>query len=246
VHLSQAGVRVGRVLALARFPVKSTAGESLQTAEVDQRGLVNDRRWAVYTADGGIASGKTSRRFRKVDGLMSWRSTAPADGKDVPQLHTPWGSYPVDDPAAAEALTSNFGQPLTLRPAGSIPHHDDCPIHFVTTSSIRQIESFIGSPVDHRRTRANIVLDTAEASWLEDSWEGLHLAIGPQLVLLIGSGMTRCVMVDQPQVGVICESPILKALGDAHEVILGVKATVARPGSVTVHDDAYLLRQAHL
>jgi hypothetical protein len=49
-------------------------------------------------------------------------------------------------------------------------------------------------------------------------------------------------MVDQPQVGVICESPILKALGDAHEVILGVKATVARPGSVTVHDDAYLLR----
>jgi len=243
VHLSQARVRIGRVLTLARFPVKSTAGESLHAAEVDQRGLVHDRAWAVYTADGGIASGKTSRRFRKIDGLMRWRSTAPADGNDVPQLHTPWGSsYAVDDPAAAEALTSNFGRPLTLRPEGSIPHYDDCPVHLVTTSSIRQIESYIGGPVDHRRTRANIVLDTAESSWLEDFWEGLHLAIGPQLVLRIRSGMTRCVMVDQPQVGVLCESPILKALGDAHEVILGVKATVTQTGSITVHDDAYLLR----
>ena len=228
--------------ALGRFPVKSTAGESLRTAEVDQRGLVHDRSWAVYTADGCIASGKTSRRFRKIDGLMSWWSTAPADGNDVPQLHSPWGSsYPVDDPGAAEALTANLGQPLTLRPEGSISHYDDCPIHLVTTSSIRQIESFIGSPVDHRRTRANIVLDTDESSWLEDSWEGLHLAVGPQLVLRIGSGMTRCVMVDQPQVGVLCESPILKALGDAHEVILGVKAAVVQTGSIAVHDDAYLL-----
>jgi hypothetical protein len=49
-------------------------------------------------------------------------------------------------------------------------------------------------------------------------------------------------MVDQPQVGVLCEPPILKALGDVHEVILGVKATVAQTGSIAVHDDAYLLR----
>jgi uncharacterized protein YcbX len=243
VHLSQARVRVGRVLTLARFPVKSTAGEALQTVEVDQRGLLGDRGWAVYTADGGIASGKTSRRFRQIDGLMKWRSTAPVDSNDVPQLHSPRGSsYSVDDPRAAEALTHNFGQPLTLRPERSMSHYDDCPIHLVTTSSIRQIESFIGSPVDHRRTRANIVLDTDESSWLEDSWEGLHLAIGPQLVLRIGSGMTRCVMVDQPQVGVLGGSPILKALGDVHEVILGVKATVAQTGSIAVHDDAYLLR----
>jgi hypothetical protein len=85
------------------------------------------------------------------------------------------------------------------------------------------------------------VLDTAESSWLEDSWRVSTSPSGRSWCFLIGSGMTRCVMVDQPQVGVICESPILKALGDAHEVILGVKATVARPGSVTVHDDVYLL-----
>ena len=109
--------------------MKSTAGEALQTVEVDQRGLLRDRGWAVYTADGGIASGKTSRRFRKIDGLMKWRSTAPADSNDVPQLHSPRGSsYSVDDPRAAEALTHNFGQPLTLRPERSMSHYDDCPI----------------------------------------------------------------------------------------------------------------------
>jgi len=37
---------------------------------VDNRGLLHDREWAAYTSDGGIASGKTTRRFRRVDGLF--------------------------------------------------------------------------------------------------------------------------------------------------------------------------------
>lgn len=36
---------------------------------VGQRGLEGHRTWAVHTADGGIGSGKTTRRFRRVDGL---------------------------------------------------------------------------------------------------------------------------------------------------------------------------------
>lgn len=242
-HVGRTRGFVGRVLALTRFPVKSTAGESLSAVEVDQRGLLHDRTWAVYTADGGIASGKTSRRFRHIDGLMSWRSTAAHDRIDAPRLHSPSGtSYAVDDPAAAEALSDNFGQPLTLRPEESIPHHDDSPVHLVTSSSLCQLESFSTSTVDARRTRANIVLDTAEDGWLEDAWEGLHLAIGPQVVLRIGPGMVRCVMVDQAQVGVVCESPILKTLGRVHDVVLGAKATVIQTGSIAVHDGAYLVR----
>jgi len=243
VQVGRTRVFVGRVQALTRFPVKSTAGETISAVEVDQRGLVHDRTWAIYTADGGIASGKTSRRFRQIDGLMSWRSIAARDGIDVPRLLSPSGtSYAVDDPVAGEALSDNFGQSLTLRPEGLIPHHDDSPVHLVTSSSLSQLDSFSASTVDARRTRANIVLDTAERGWLEDAWEGLHLAIGPQVVLRIGSGMVRCVMVDQPQVGVVCESPILKTVGRVHDVVLGAKATVVRTGSIAVHDGAYLVR----
>jgi uncharacterized protein YcbX len=82
---------LGRVAALRVFPVKSTAGQALPSAAVAARGVVHDREWAVYTADGGIASGKTSARFRKVEGLMAWRSTVPADPDGVPSVHAPDG-----------------------------------------------------------------------------------------------------------------------------------------------------------
>ena len=39
--------------ALYRYPVKSTAVESLAQAEVDALGLVGDRRWMVVDADTG-------------------------------------------------------------------------------------------------------------------------------------------------------------------------------------------------
>jgi len=60
---------VGTVARLMRFPVKSLAGEELDTVDVEERGLAGDRWWAVHTADGGIGSGKTTRRFRRGDGL---------------------------------------------------------------------------------------------------------------------------------------------------------------------------------
>ena len=64
----------GRVGALLRYPVKSMAGEELTEVEVTPRGLAGDREWAVHTEDGGIGSGKTTRRFRRVDGLLEWRA----------------------------------------------------------------------------------------------------------------------------------------------------------------------------
>jgi len=50
-------VLVGTVLSLARYPVKSMGGESLERVAMTPRGLAADRAWAVYTADGGIGSG---------------------------------------------------------------------------------------------------------------------------------------------------------------------------------------------
>ena len=43
----------------------------------------------VDTSDAGIASGKTTRRFRKVEGLLSWWSTVRATGaaEELPELH---------------------------------------------------------------------------------------------------------------------------------------------------------------
>lgn len=132
--MSQQGTPVGRVRALYRYPVKSTAGQALEMAAVTATGLGSNRRWVVYTGDGGVASGKRTRRFRPMIGLMGWTSRA-EDDDDVPVLVSPEGvRYRVDDPAASEALTAAFGQRLTLRPESTIQHHDESPLHLLTNA----------------------------------------------------------------------------------------------------------------
>lgn len=236
---------VGTVAALTRFPVKSTAGESLSSVEVDERGLRHDREWAAYTADGGIASGKTTRRFRKVEALLRWRSiVGPGAGfvAEVPWLISPAGArYRVDDPAAADAVSSSVGQPLTLRRETTIRHHDESAVHLVTSSSLQHLQKVLGTRVDVGRLRANIVLQTEGSGWLEDVWTGVELALGPDVVLRLGPGMIRCVMVDQAQADVPAGAPVLRTLGQIHDTALGLQAHVVHPGTISCGDQARLL-----
>jgi len=234
------GTQVGRVQALYRYPVKSTGGQALSSAAVTAQGLRHDRRWAAYTEDGGIASGKRTRRFRPVIGLLAWASTA-EDDDGVPVLVSPGGArYPVDDPAASAALSAAFGRRLTLRPETTIQHHDESPIHLLTTSSVAAVGGLVGAAVDQRRFRANIVIDTgAEPAFAEDEWTGAELAIG-DVVLRLGPGMPRCVMVDQAQAGVPAEPKTLKSLGAGHRQELGLQAQASRIGTLRVGDEVVL------
>lgn len=234
---------VGTVRALYRYPVKSTAGQALDTADVTPDGLRHDRRWAAYTDDGGISSGKRTRRFRPVIGLMQWHSRV-EDGDDVPSLVSPEGlRYRVDDPAASEALSTAFGQRLRLRPETTVQHHDESPLHLLTTSSLAALEGAVAAAVDERRFRANIVIDTgAEPLFLEDGWTGADLVVGAEVILHLGPGMSRCVMVDQAQAGIAAHPHVLRTLGACHDVQLGLQASARRTGTVRVGDVVSLHR----
>ncbi len=239
------GAGVGHVTSLARYPVKSTAGENVSVVDLDERGVQHDRRWAMYLPDGGIVSGKTTRRFRKIDRTMLWRSVMPADGSGVPIVQAPDGQiYSADDPAAEAALSVAFGQPVTLRRETTTRHHDECGVHLITTSSIRQIEEIIGGRIDPARLRANVIVNTQGVGFVEDDWIGRDLALGDEVVLRLGPGMPRCIMVDQPQASIHADVPILKAIGSAHDVLLGLQATVLRAGRIHLGAAARLRRSA--
>jgi uncharacterized protein YcbX len=237
--------RVGTVAALYRYPVKSTAGETLDVAEVDGRGLRQDRTWAAYTDDGRMGSGKSSRRFRKVDGLLGWRSSMTGGPEDArPWLQAPGGArYRVGDEATDAALSEALGQPLVLRAEASVSHHDDCGLHLVSSSSLRRAAELTDAPVDARRLRPNLVLETDGVGFLEDGWEGLELALGPDVVLRVGPGMPRCVMVDQTHRDVGPAAPLLRTLGREHDLLLGAKAEVVTGGTLRL-GDAVVLRGA--
>ena len=63
---------MGRVRSLWRYPVKSFLGERCDILELETRGVVGDRRWAIRDAQGRFGSGKDTRRFRRIDGLFEF------------------------------------------------------------------------------------------------------------------------------------------------------------------------------
>jgi len=135
-----------------------------------------------------------------------------------------------------------FRQPVTLRRETTTRHHDECGVHLITTSSIRQIEEIIGGRIDQARLRANVILNTEGVGFVEDDWIGRDLALGDEVVFRLGPGMPRCVMVDQLQAGIQAGVPILKAIGSAHDVLLGLQATVLRAGRIHLGAAARLRR----
>jgi len=56
MRVHQNGRRVGRVVGLWRYPVKSLAAEPLSEVDVSWHGLAGDRRWA-FVRDGVPQSG---------------------------------------------------------------------------------------------------------------------------------------------------------------------------------------------
>jgi uncharacterized protein len=230
------GGTVGTVSLLARYPVKSMRGERLSQAVIEPRGVVGDRDWAVYTSDGGIGSGKSSRRFRRIDGLLGFRASLHGP---VPLIESPAGEqFRADEPAAEEMLSAALGQPLRLGREGGIRHHDDSGLHLVTTAGVRQLAELLGDAVDVARFRPNLVLDVPGTGFVEDGWAGRELRLGSEVVLRLGAGMPRCVMVDLAQGPLGRDGRILKVLGQEHQLLLGLKAEVVRTGTVRQGDPA--------
>ena len=231
-------MRVGSVLSLTRYPVKSLGGESLPRVEVTPRGLVGDRVCAVHTADGFIGSGKSSYRFRHVDGLLTLRARLSGDR---PLVEFPDGTVaPAGDPDTDRRLSDLLGRPLSLRVETTVRHHDASPLHLVTTASLRRLEQRLGEPVDVRRLRPNLVLDVPGADFVEDEWQGRELRIGEHVVLALGEGMERCAMVNAAQLGLAHDGRLLKLIGQENDLDLGLQATVVRTGPIAVGDPVRL------
>lgn len=229
------------VQSLHRYPVKSTSGESLASAQVDDRGLVGDRGWAVRDPDGKLGSGKSTRRFRRMPGLLDLVARLDDDG--VPVLRLPGGTtWRVDDPAVHGAVSDHVGRPVTVAPEAEVSHFDDGPLHLVTTSTVRAVEAALGRPVDPRRFRPNLVLGTDSDGFVEDAWIGRELAAGPEVVVRVLMAMPRCVMLNMGQRdGVPADPDVLQTVAAANDTTAGVLAEVVRPGTVTVGDAVRVL-----
>lgn len=222
-----------RLSAIHRHPVKAMGGEALELVEVDQRGLVGDRGWAVFDADGKIATGKNSTRFRRHDHVFDYSAAISASGVFVTGHG---GHWRVGDAALDDELSDRLGAPMSLQPEGEVLLFDSSPISIIGTATLAHYRE-LGIDADHRRLRANFVVETAEP-FEEESWIGRDACIGA-LRLHVTKRIVRCRMIDLDQNGLETTTPWLKTLAP-RDAQLAVYARVLQPAVVRVGDQVAL------
>ncbi|UFQ16107.1 MULTISPECIES: MOSC domain-containing protein [Streptomyces] len=239
-----------KVVGLRRFPVKSMLGEEHDRLEFDATGAVGDRRWALRCADGKLGSGKNHPRFRRIPGLLEHH--AAYDDEGLPVITAPDGATLCPgDPRIPERFGDGVelvreGEAAAGSEAGSAAgpegHKDVSAVSLIGTASLRALGDLLGDadPVDVRRLRKNIVVETDEP-WIEESWIGREIVLGgghgTEPLRLRGiKRVKRCVMVTQAQPGLPADNRVLKTLTAARGMCIGIHTDVVTPAPLALGD----------
>jgi uncharacterized protein YcbX len=110
---------IGTVANLWRYPVKSMAGERLESVPVSFRGFPGDRGWAVFDETRGGVTG--AKRLPSLRGLAARYAREPVSGEASPtaEITLPDGSrVATADADAATRLSSAVGRAVSLRALG--------------------------------------------------------------------------------------------------------------------------------
>lgn len=211
-----------------RYPVKSMAGERLESCLITEQGLEGDRRWALI--DGAPHRTGKLLNIKQHAGLMTYRSRF-ADGG--PQVVAPDGSRQQLGAAVLERLERESSRPLTVRdqPGGNF---DDAHVLVVNLASVQLLGVEAGMLIDHRRFRANLYIDGPEPEE-EVQWIGRKIRAG-EAELEVVSRCVRCVVITRDPDTTVPSPHLLELLVDRHEECMGVYCQVVTPGKVAVGD----------
>jgi uncharacterized protein len=236
------------VTRLARYPVKSFQGETLDASDVSASGLDSDRRWAVW--DPGANKAVSAKR----EGRLLEASAAVQDGAVVVTL--PDGTTAeAGDPQLDKAIAAWLDRDVHLKRADDSPAAYEmnldntdpdsalvdipCPpgtfldfgaVHLMTSASLHAVGGF-----SVERFRPSVLIESDEAGYPEDEWIGRTVSIG-DVLLQPFMPTIRCVMTTRPQPahGLARDLEVVKAVNKEHSSNLGVYAIVVQPGRFEV------------
>jgi uncharacterized protein YcbX len=254
--------QIGRVQALWRYPVKSLRGEAVREAEITDRGVGGDRLMALRELDrGGVMSARFWAAMLDLGARYDDTAASLEAGIviDLPDGRT----IRADDPAAAKSLSALFGRAIRLEKVrrdqltederaavmrgGAMPpsrdFFDEDVLHLIASGTLAHLRKLQPeSDFDPRRFRANIYIDTGEATdgFIEDQWLGGTLEIGETVRIAGLCPAIRCAITTHPQPGLRHDPAILRTAWQHHQAYVGVFASVAEPGPVRVGDAVVL------
>jgi uncharacterized protein YcbX len=236
---------VATVAALYRFPVKSMGGETLERASLYWHGLEGDRR-QVFVKTGDLSSFPWLTA-RDVPEMVRYTACLvdPTNTRRSPVVvRTPEGDeLPVESEALRQRLERQHGAPIHLMRT-SRGAQDAAGLSVVGLGTVRALGERIGQPLDIRRFRQNVYLETTGGEPnVEDEWVGRLLVFGD------GEGAARvrilrpdhrCMMVNLSPEHPGQNPAVLREIAASRDNCLGLYASVERTGTLQVNDAVYL------
>jgi len=234
---------VGVVTDVFRYPVKSMAGQRLQSATLGWHGLEGDRRFAFLRE--GTPGGFPFLSASRLPALILYRPQLGGTDGEAPTVATPAGAVlALDGDALRVELSEALGSPVSLlRLDNGI--FDDAPLSLITEATIGTLAGGAGRALDIRRFRPNIVVRTPGARpFPEDEWVGARLRFGEREdapMMAVTHRDLRCSMVGLDPDTAAADPEILKTTVRMSETCAGVYGLPLRTGRIAVGDPVYLI-----
>lgn len=232
-------IEVGQVEGIFRYPVKSMAGERLESANLGWHGLDGDRRLAFRRiGDRGEFPWLTASKLPE---LLLFRPQRREDGDagDLPtHIRTPDGQpMPVFGDDLAAEVGRRYGSPVQMM---QLKHgiFDEGSLSVITLDTVSEISQLAGRSPDVRRFRPNVVVRLSRPGpFQEDDWLGGVLSFGeggdaPAVAVTLRD--ERCSMLNLDPDSARPAPEVLKAAVRANQNCAGIYATVIRTGRLAV------------
>ena len=225
------------------YPVKSMRGVSVEQADVYWYGLNGDRKYAFIHDD--AKSGFPWLTARELPTLLQYQPyfidpTSPLTS-DIRVL-TPSGEDVALNDIQNE-LTRAYSKPISLLKLmrGTF----DCmPVSIISSSSLSRFETSLDEPLDSRRFRSNLVLETKGLEYFpEHSWLDKSLVFGEHssaVRVSVSHQIKRCMMINLHADTDASNSNPLKSVVKLADTRAGVYASLLSLGTVRVGDKVYL------
>ena len=228
--------RVGRIVSAWRYPVKSMAGERLESAPVTLQGIEADRMYAFVQA--GSPSPFPWLTGRELPSLMRHQPVWSSDDRPQLSVRTPDGAeYPIASDELRAELEAAAGRELFLLPnyRGSF---DVAAITMISRATVSHIAEASDTPEEPQRFRMNFTVETEDgAPWGEDAWVGCTVRIGEDVRVAITERDKRCAMITLAPHGGNPLTRVLTVVAQENDATAGVYASVLTPGAVSDGDE---------
>ena len=205
-----------KIAAIWRYPIKSMAGEPLDSVVVDANGLLGDRVVQVYDGRGRLVTARTFPRLLRLKGTFGSDGEPRVDG------------FRWDSPESRDRVEAAVGAGATLRRFDGPERFDVLPLLVCTDGAVTMFGR------DVRRLRPNLLIAGVEKE-VERTWPGATLRL-PDAEIRLADLRGRCVMTTYDPDTVEQNVDVLRDIVRRFNGRLCLNAQVIRSGGIRTGD----------